>query len=270
LSLKRFFAYSFLFHSFILVIAILMIPTAKIKRTGGEFFTRLVSPDEISRYQPSSPPLPQRKLIPNIKSAPSVKRFKGDVYDNHVGNIAKSEGHTTQLPAIPNIPKQPLVEGEASKMPGESKIIAKGKPTEPSLKDKLFDKGVIGDIAKKETKRDEIERKDKTFTFDVSEYKYLVYNRRLKERIESIWIYPPTAASRGIYGDLFIKFTIKKNGSLGEIELVRTSGHKELDDAAIKALKDGAPYWPLPDDWGMDSYTILGHFVYTIYGYYIR
>jgi protein TonB len=57
---------------------------------------------------------------------------------------------------------------------------------------------------------------------------------------------------------------------LGAVELIRTSGHKSLDDAAMKALKEGEPYWPLPDEWGMEAYTIEGHFIYSIYGYYIR
>jgi protein TonB len=83
-------------------------------------------------------------------------------------------------------------------------------------------------------------------------------------------MYPPEAAADGLYGDLVLKFTIKKNGRLGAVELVRTSGHKNLDDAAIRALKDGAPFWPLPEEWGMEAYTIVGHFVYTLYGYYLR
>ncbi|PKL52368.1 MAG: hypothetical protein CVV37_01730 [Nitrospira bacterium HGW-Nitrospira-1] len=61
-----------------------------------------------------------------------------------------------------------------------------------------------------------------------------------------------------------------KNGKLGAVELVRTSGYKMLDAAAIKALKDGEQYWPLPEAWDMESYTILGHFVYSLYGYSLR
>ncbi len=162
----------------------------------------------------------------------------------------------------------------------------------PSIKEKLFDKGILGDIAKR---KDESNSKNKneniplndlkkeqpfslrealkdarTFTpqkglsFDVSDLKFLLYNLKLKERIEHIWIYPPGAAARGISGDLIIRFTINKNGKLGSIELVRTSGYKDLDDAALKALKDASPFWPLPESWGMESYTINGHFVYTI------
>ena len=131
---------------------------------------------------------------------------------------------------------------------------------------KLFDPGVIGESARKEEAGAQ-KKKDDSITFDTSDYRYAGYMRKLKEKIESIWVYPPEAQARGLYGDLKIRFTIKKDGKLGAVELERTSGYKMLDDAAIKALKDGEPYWPIPEEWGMDSYTILGHFVYTMYGY---
>lgn len=270
MSLKRFFAYSFLLHSFILIAIILTVPATKVKRTGGEFFTRLVSPEEVLKYKPVVPVLPKKRVLPDTKKIPVIREHEKRISDPEKDNIkesVKTEKGSSRISANP--PSNQSESRRTAELPVNPKLMQRGQAKEPSLREKLFDKGVIGDIAKKEDIKQENENR-KTFSFDVSEYKFLVYNRRLKERIESIWVYPPTAASRGIYGDLLIKFTIQKNGNLGEVELVRTSGHKELDDAAIKALKDGAPYWPLPDEWGMDSYTILGHFVYTIYGYYIR
>jgi protein TonB len=77
-------------------------------------------------------------------------------------------------------------------------------------------------------------------------------------------------AEKGIYGDLYIRFTIMKNGRLGAVELVRTSGYRALDDAAIKALWDAEPYWPLPNEWGREGFTITGHFIYTLHGVYIK
>jgi protein TonB len=138
-------------------------------------------------------------------------------------------------------------------------------------KEKIFDESIIGDIAKRDLDKFTKElRTDNVITFDTTEYRYAGYLEKLRERIEHIWIYPVNARARGIYGDLKIQFTIKKNGRLGAVELVRTSGYKMLDDAAIKALKDGEPYWPLPDEWGKESYTILGHFIYSLRGRYIR
>lgn len=126
----------------------------------------------------------------------------------------------------------------------------------------LFDKETIEKFAKKSPQ-------EKELTFDTSELKHRGYMRMLKDKIESIWKYPHKAARQGIAGDLYIKFSIKKDGRLGEVELMRTSGHKDLDEAAMKAIKDAEPYWPLPEDWDKDTLEITGHFIYLIGGGYM-
>jgi len=141
------------------------------------------------------------------------------------------------------------------------------KGTLPSEKDKpsllppsaLFDEKTIENYAKKESPV------DKGLTFEIPGFEHRGYMRMLKEKIESIWRYPKDAARLGISGDLYLKFSIKKDGKLGEIELLRTSGYKDFDEAAIKALKDAEPFWPLPADWEKDDLEITGHFIY-IYG----
>jgi periplasmic protein TonB len=272
LSLKKFFIYSTLFHAFIIAVILLTIPVAKEKRKGDEFMTNLVSPDEIAekprimpvphmRPVPRSMPRIRQRTIPRpAVPAPNIKEHEKNSYER---------GGPLSQPPVARAPSHPASQGRNREERPESRGGNMSKPQSagPSLKDKLFDKKIIGDIAKQSIEKYEKENKDKTFTFNAKEYKFLIYNRRLKDRIESVWEYPREAAEKGIYGDLIIKFAITKNGSLGAVEIVRTSGHKNLDDAAIKALKDAAPYWPLPDEWNMDAYSIEGHFVYTIYGY---
>ncbi len=113
-------------------------------------------------------------------------------------------------------------------------------------------------------------RNESGITFSTREYKYYGYKMRLKEKIEETWRYPAEAARKGIYADLYIRFTILRDGKLGAVELLRTSGYKMLDDAAMKAVKDASPFWPLPPEWKEDSFTITGHFVYSLNSYYLR
>jgi protein TonB len=275
LSLKRFFSYSVAIHAIILVAVIFFTPAVKEKRTGGEFFTRLVSPDEFLARVPSIPPVPRVRAVPHARPKATTpppliegnKRIfpeKGLSSSPSLPPSAEKGASPSQIPS----PASPGTGIEAK--PGSKGTSQQPNMFSPSIRERLFDKNIIGDLAKRDIEKEEKEKKDKTLTFDTSEYKFLIYNRMLKEKIESIWIYPPDEAAHGIYGDLLIRFTIKKNGRLGAVEIIRTSGHKDLDDAAMKALRDGEPYWPLPDEWGMQAYTIEGHFVYTIYGYYIR
>lgn len=241
------------------------------------FLASLVSPDEIR--------IPSRKPVAPL---PAVKKPVPSRLARRPSalTVPPRELSAPHKPAVPGMGKEtgkPLPEGilpkagekdaggaeeKSSSGPGSSSDRGHGdRPGFPGRKG-LYDPEIIGDIAMKETVR--TPKRDESITFDTSDYRYAGYMRKLKEKIESIWVYPPEARASNLYGDLKIRFTIRKNGRLGSVELVRTSGYKILDDAAIKALQDGEPYWPIPEEWGMDSYTILGHFIYAIYGYSVR
>ena len=123
----------------------------------------------------------------------------------------------------------------------------------------LFDKKTIEKFAKKGPDASQ------GLSFDTAGFKHRGYMRMLKERIESLWKYPKDAARSRHSGELRIKFVIKRDGTLESANIVRTSGHISLDEAAIKALEKASPYWPLPDDWEGETLEITGHFIY-VYG----
>ncbi|MBI4824831.1 MAG: energy transducer TonB [Nitrospirae bacterium] len=125
------------------------------------------------------------------------------------------------------------------------------------------------DRAKIEKRGEGVSSERKVISFDTSDLKFRGYMRSLKEKIEGIWQYPEEAKKRGRAGDLNMRFVIKRDGTLGEMEIVRPSGYVELDNAAMKAVKDASPFWPLPPDWEGDDYTIDGHFIYDMRGPYV-
>ena len=96
------------------------------------------------------------------------------------------------------------------------------------------------------------------------------YNRWLKVKVESILKYPELAAQSGIQGTLYIKFDIMKDGSLGDLELLKSSGYRILDDEALRAIRASAPFQPLPDDWNMPRYSIRAAVMFYLNGAYIR
>ena len=100
-------------------------------------------------------------------------------------------------------------------------------------------------------------------SLDTKEVKYASYFARIKHQIERVWIYPLTAAQKGISGDLSLTFRISKDGNLLGVRLVEQSGHEILDVAALKAVKEAAPFYPFPKNIQRDKLTILANFVYT-------
>ena len=111
---------------------------------------------------------------------------------------------------------------------------------------------------------------DNSVTLDTDEFKLMSYNRWLKIKIESMLRYPELAAQSGYQGTLYIKFDINKDGSLGGVDILQSSGYKILDDEALRAIRACAPFQPLPDDWKMDRYSIRAAVIFILGGSYIR
>ncbi len=68
--------------------------------------------------------------------------------------------------------------------------------------------------------------------------------------------YPQAAREKKIYGSLLLIVSIRSNGTLENVEVRRSSGHKVLDDAAIRIVRLGAPYPAFPADLARE-YDIL-------------
>ena len=62
---------------------------------------------------------------------------------------------------------------------------------------------------------------------------------------------------------LQIFFVIEKNGSLGHIAMINSSNFKILDDGAMRALLQAAPFEPIPKEFNKEEFRINGFFIYN-------
>ena len=65
----------------------------------------------------------------------------------------------------------------------------------------------------------------------------------LMKYIESRLNYPPMAAKNNIQGKVIVKFVVKKDGSVGEVKVVR-SVDKDLDEEAVRLVKTLSKFIP--------------------------
>ena len=79
-----------------------------------------------------------------------------------------------------------------------------------------------------------------------SDAAYLESWRRKVEEIGNLH-YPEQAKRDGIYGNLKLKVAIDKNGKLVSVNIIQSSGHEVLDQAALQIIRLSAPFEPLPD-----------------------
>lgn len=68
------------------------------------------------------------------------------------------------------------------------------------------------------------------------------YFDMLRMRIESRKKYPDRARNRQIEGRVEVGFQVADDGSVTDVEIVKTSRHPDLDRAALLAVKNAAPF----------------------------
>lgn len=82
------------------------------------------------------------------------------------------------------------------------------------------------------------------------EYKYAAYMEAWRAKVERVGNlnYPEEARRRKISGQLVLDVALNPDGKINQITIRNSSGHKVLDDAAIRIVELAAPYSPFPDE----------------------
>lgn len=102
--------------------------------------------------------------------------------------------------------------------------------------------------------------RERTISLDSQDSRFASYLLGIKRRIEGIWRYPPEAL--GLSGNLLVTFSIVRDGRLGDLQLTETSGIAPLDNEAIRAIREAAPFAPFPDRLKFERLNIRAAFYY--------
>ena len=87
------------------------------------------------------------------------------------------------------------------------------------------------------------------------EYRFAHYVDNWRQKVERVGNlnYPAEARARRIYGSLLLTVAIKADGEVETVEVERSSGHKVLDQAAIRIVRLSAPFERFPDNIRRDT-----------------
>ena len=90
----------------------------------------------------------------------------------------------------------------------------------------------------------------KAVNASTQEFKYAAYLEAWRQKVERVGNlnYPDEAKRQKLYGDLILHVAVRPDGSVDNIRVVRSSGQKVLDDAAIRIVRLAAPFAPFPPD----------------------
>jgi protein TonB len=85
--------------------------------------------------------------------------------------------------------------------------------------------------------------------------------RAMQRKIKKSWFPPKGQESMRIK----VSFKVHKDGSVGKVKLISSSGVSTADDAALQAISDASPFAALPDGVG-DEIDINFTFDYNVFG----
>ena len=87
------------------------------------------------------------------------------------------------------------------------------------------------------------------------------YMPKMQRKIKSNW----EPVKRETSSTVVVKYEIMKDGRLGDYEIVSSSADKQVEKAAIKALKKSSPFEPLPEGFVGDKVDVQFTFDYNVH-----
>ena len=100
------------------------------------------------------------------------------------------------------------------------------------------------------TKSDNLKERQRvrSISANTTDYVYKLYFDAWRQKVEKIGAmnYPKEAAELGMFGSLRLTVSLNSDGTIKKLFLNKSSGHKELDQAALNIVKLGEPYAKFP------------------------
>ncbi len=90
-------------------------------------------------------------------------------------------------------------------------------------------------------------------------YKAAAYEKAWQDKVERIGNlnYPDEARRRRLSGSLLLAVGVRRDGSIYNIKIRRSSGHKALDDGAVRIVRLAGPYAPFPKALANDADVLV-------------
>jgi len=120
------------------------------------------------------------------------------------------------------------------------------------------------EILKKEEIGDNESKSGVDSLYDEPDSEMLVIYDYIKRKIQENKRYPYQAKKEHIEGVVELQFTIDKNGFLKNVNIIKTSGYKILDDEALATINRSAPYPSISDKINIERLDLQVKLIFKI------
>jgi len=99
-----------------------------------------------------------------------------------------------------------------------------------------------------QTENQNNQKRIKSISANTNEYIYRLYFDAWMQKVEQIGAmnYPKEASELGMFGSLRLTVSLNSDGKIEKLFINKSSGHQELDQAALNIVKLGEPYARFP------------------------
>ncbi|MCG7945200.1 MAG: energy transducer TonB [Candidatus Thiodiazotropha taylori] len=224
-------------------------------------------------FDPSKPEYQQQSLEVMVVRQPKQQPEEDEQAD-YLAQVAQSGGGEKRLQEKPQTAEPPAPPQAAQAPPPLQQPVSQTQPltTEQSEQQAAVENRIVErqpmptasqllnsknmEIARLTA---ELERKSeayaklpkrKAISASTKEYKYASYLDAWRRKVERIGNlnYPDQAKRDRLYGNLVLHVAVKADGSVDQIRVLHSSGHKILDDSAIRIVRLAAPFSPFPNE----------------------
>ena len=144
----------------------------------------------------------------------------------------------------------PIAEASPAKEKPNPKVITPPLPTAAQLITRSFAMASLNTELQQKIEWRAHRPRRKFISANTKEFRFAAYMESWRAKVERIGNinYPDEARRKDLSGSLLLDVAINPDGSVREITVRRSSGHKVLDDAAVRIVELASPYAPFPDD----------------------
>lgn len=195
--------------------------------------------DEKRRAQSPLPVLPEQKAEADVKLA--LRRV--EQLEREARQVMTQAKAKAEVESAPPIKPAPVAEAKSEPSPSASEIMQKSMEI-ARLEAKI---SKSWDAYQQRPRRRFIGSRTQETRFA----RYIDDWRQKIERIGDL-NYPQGARDKGLHGRLLVTVAIRSDGSVEQIQIERSSGHKILDEGARRIVELAAPFSPFPENIAKD------------------
>lgn len=103
------------------------------------------------------------------------------------------------------------------------------------------------------------------FSFNTYAWDFAPYMLEMKRKVERN-VFPPPAFTRMglISGETVLRFKVMPNGEVKDLVVLQSTGHESLKETSVNAIKNSAPFRPLPADFPENYLEVTAAFTYYV------